>query len=118
MPSTSPTPALLQKTGPKPVAANQGSNQKSSMAHVVTVTPKNAKAVKTKLEALGWLDKRYRMTKKQSPQVIAVPIDSSSLESIQQILENPSEPWHSFLLDQGKEEMPFSTSQFAAKGKR
>jgi tRNA G37 N-methylase Trm5 len=86
------------------------------MTHAVTVAPKDAKAVKTKLQSLGWLDKRYRMIK-QSPQTIAVPIESSALDSMQQILENPSEPWHSLLLGLGEEDMPFSTSQFASKGK-
>ncbi|CAJ1937804.1 unnamed protein product [Cylindrotheca closterium] len=122
MRSVDSQPALLKnKTESKSVAAaNNGDviNKKSSMTHVVTVAPKDAKAVKTKLQSLGWLDKRYRMIK-QSPQIIAVPIiESSALDSMPEMLENPSEPWHSLLLGLGQEDMPFSTSQFASKGKR
>ncbi|KAL3933029.1 MAG: hypothetical protein SGBAC_010576 [Bacillariaceae sp.] len=116
LPSTNPQPALSKKTESKPVAINGDIDKKSSLTYVVSVAPKDAKAVKTKLRSLGWLDKRYRMTK-NSAQTIAVPIESSGMDSIPQILENPSEPWHSLLLGLGEEDMPFSTSQFAAKGK-
>ena len=114
--SSNPQPTLFEKTESKSVVTNGDIKKKSSMTHAVTVAPKDAKAVKTKLQSLGWLDKRYRMIK-QSPQTIAVPIESSALDSMQQILENPSEPWHSLLLGLGEEDMPFSTSQFASKGK-
>ena len=117
MPATSPVQTLAKKTGPQSTTTTEGTNKKSSVTLVVRVAPKNAKVVKTKLESLGWLDKRYRMVK-QSSDVISVPVDSSSLEAIQQVQQNPIEPWHSLLLGHGEEEMPFSTSQFAAKGKR
>lgn len=104
------------KSESKSIVSNSHNDKKSSVTHVVTVAPKDAKAVKTKLQSLGWLDKRFRMIK-QSPQVIAVPIESYAMNTIQQILENPSQPWHSLLTGLEEEDMPFSTSQFASKGK-
>lgn len=100
----------------KPAKTPLDSSKKSAMAYVVMVAPPNAKGAKTKLQAQGWLDKRYRMTKSSSSQ-IAVPITANAWHELRKELAIAEGPWHGVILDQGQQEMPLSTAQFAAKGK-
>eukprot|EP00980_Cylindrotheca_fusiformis_P008402 scaffold1776_cov106-Cylindrotheca_fusiformis.AAC.1 len=100
----------------------------SAMTFVVMVTPPTAKAVKAKLQAAGWLDKRYRMTKSTSSQSahqqIAIPVTETGWNEIQNQLRwtttttTTTTEWQELILDHGQQEMPYSTSQFAAKKKK
>jgi hypothetical protein len=107
--------ATRSKTDKTPLDACK----KSVMTYAVMVAPPNAKPVKKKLQDLGWLDKRFRMTKLSSSQ-IAIPVNADAWHELRKQLglETTEESWYDLILDQGQQEMPFSTAQFAAKGKR
>lgn len=103
---------------------------------VVYVTKQNAKALKTELERLDMLDKRFRMTPviigqnedqedSSAISVIAVPITlachlvlaaHTGGGSTSSISEHAL--WLSLVEGTGDENMPLSTSQFAKKKKR
>jgi hypothetical protein len=104
--------ATRSKTDKTPLDASK----KSVTTYTVMVAPSNAKPVKKKLQDLGWLDKRFRMTKLSSSQ-IAIPVIADAWEELRKQLgsETTEESWYALILDQGQQEMPFSTAQFAAK---
>ena len=126
MPSSQSLQPLSKVSGFKTANSLETESKKSAITNVVLVAPTNAKRVKMELQSLGWLDKRFRMIK-LSPNNIALPIKQDAWQSLKaadlQTAETTSpqeKTWHSLILNQEEkhEDMPFSTSQFAAKGKR
>jgi hypothetical protein len=96
------------------------SEAKSAITNVLYVAPVDAKRLKSELESRSLLDKGFRMTKLSSGQ-IAVPVTVQAAAGKTFKEEAPSAAevsWKSCIVGQGKEEMPFSTAQFAARGKR
>ena len=79
---------------------------------------KNAKMVKTAMEKLKFLDKRFRMTPVSPPaddgKEISVPVNDAFLriQDDDTALKDHAS-WVSLLEGRGKQEMPFSSSQFA-----
>jgi hypothetical protein len=110
---------LSKATRAKAPVLTSSHGKKSELTHIIIVAPPTAKEVKLKLAGLGWLDKRYRMTK-VSPQSIAIPITADGFQFLSEVTqpETPTESWYSLILDKGQQEMPFSTAQSAAKGKQ
>ena len=98
--------------------SNQAHTRNSARTYCLMVAPSNAKHVKQELQKLECLDKSFRMIKLSSS--IALPIKQETLKALKIDFnsEVPKEPWHSLILDQGELEMPYSTSQYAAKGRR
>ena len=108
------------KKGP---ASTSNADAKAGLTNVVFVTKGNAKTLKSELERLAFLDKRFRMTpvldSNQDGKEIAVPITDECLN----LLSNKSawkenSSWTSLLKGNGQQEMPFSTSQFASKPRK
>lgn len=125
MPSSQFLQPLSKVSGSKIANSLESKSKKSAITNVVLVAPTNAKRVKMELQSLGWLDKRFRMIK-LSPNNIALPIKQDAWQSLKAVdLQKGTTPpqektWLSLILNQEEkhEDMPFSTSQFAAKGKR
>ena len=115
-----------------------------STTKVIYVSKQNAKVLKTELERLDFLDKRFRMTPAAASSrnhedgddshskviaAIAVPVTNSCLslavtrngESISSGCGSSGVDhslWLSLIEGVGEEEMPLSTSQFAKKKKK
>jgi hypothetical protein len=121
----SPLKASEQNSSsPKKILATS-THTKAALADVVFVRKQNAKTVKTAMEKLNFLDKRYRMTPVSDESVedgkeIAVPIteDFLHLLSNETALKEEFDSWISLLEGSGRQEMPFSTSQFANAKKK
>mmetsp|Transcript_8573 Transcript_8573/g.12145 ORF Transcript_8573/g.12145 Transcript_8573/m.12145 type:complete len:120 (+) Transcript_8573:2-361(+) len=102
---------------------NHGTNNaKTGETNVIYVGKKNAKALKTALEADGFLDKTFRMISAHAdsedwdPKLhIAVPVTKSCLQEIEGrgIAGTPS--WKSLVLGTGTQEVPFSTAVLGLK---
>lgn len=97
----------------------------SNMIAVVYVSKHNAKVLKTELERLQFLDKRFRMTpveRGEGNNVIAAPITEPCLRLLSNVgdssLNDEHASWMSLVKGTGTEEMPWSTSQFAKKNKK
>ena len=95
------------------------------MAHVLLVPASSAKLVKRDLEAIGWLDKGFRMTKVEtetSDSAVAVPVTSEAYPALQQehASSESQREWMSQVLEfRYAVEVPFSTARFAAgKGQK
>jgi tRNA wybutosine-synthesizing protein 3 len=84
----------------------------SETTKVVFVQPKDAKHVKALLLELGWLDKRFRMIKTTT--LTGLPCIAIPTTVTQCIVHERFGEW---ILGEGQQELPFSTSQFAKQGK-
>ena len=94
-----------------------GSGVKAGVTNVVYVKKQNANTVKLAMEAMKFLDKGFRMTPVQDLQEdrkeIAVPISDDFFRLLGNETALKEYAWASLLEGSGKQEMPFSTSQFA-----
>jgi len=100
---------------------------KNPQTHVVYVSKENAKRLKTELEKLSLLDKRFRMTPacgkgdddglQGNQGHIAVPITDECMALLSSRTDN-NESWYSLVEAVGTQQMPLSTSQFASKKKK
>ena len=107
---------------------------------VLFVEPSNAKEAKNCLEALGFLNKTFRMSKIASEEanietpdssesnVIAIPVTEdcwnlynefrqSQSQNVSQSSTIFTKPWFSFVVVHGRRAMPLATGQFA-RGKK
>ena len=116
-----------------PAAVGTDSKALPPVTTVVFVGKQNAKLVKTELEKLSFLDKRFRMTPVTSTAIpsssdnaagkeIAVPITNECMNVLASANASNSTDehllsWVALVEGTGKQEMPFSTSQFARKRK-
>lgn len=85
-------------------------NSKGRVTHVLHVSAKNSKTLKTALEDDGLLDKTFRMTKaatNNKDDVVAVPVTDACLTRLSEKGEPP--PWKSLVLGTDKQEVPYST---------
>ena len=98
------------------------SNDALEETDVLYVASKNAKVLKTALESISYLDKRYRMKKadKSAPisdscACIAVPVTKSCVEEV--VYADGEKPiWYEeFVLAIGKQVVPFSTVVLGSK---
>eukprot|EP00934_Nitzschia_sp_Nitz4_P000944 Nitzschia sp. Nitz4//scaffold109_size72162//48597//51221//NITZ4_005852-RA/size72162-processed-gene-0.17-mRNA-1//1//CDS//3329532781//944//frame0 len=99
-------------------SSQQKQQPNRATTRVVYVEPANAKRVKTELERRNWLDKGYRMIPVPSPtdtnaKRIAIPLT----ETVRWPLppSSSSDGWESCILEQGLEELPWSTARYAKK---
>jgi tRNA wybutosine-synthesizing protein 3 len=97
------------------------SEAKSAITNVLYVAPVDAKRLKSELESRSLLDKGFRMIKLSSGQIaVPVTVQAAAGKTFQEETSSSAAEgsWKSCIVGQGKEEMPFSTAQFAARGKR
>jgi hypothetical protein len=112
---------LLQRVAGETTTSSLTSTRPTTVAPakstpVVYVTPQHAKHIKAKLVERGWLDKGVRMVTVENVhgKVIAIPI-------LQQYSSQHDghDDWQEAILGKGYEEnLPLSSSRFAALGKK
>lgn len=107
------------KKGKLDISSLKSNEESSKETYVIFVRNKKAKELKVALEALGILDRRFRMTKAEDSTqfqsavgMIAVPI-IDDFHSI--ISRDDSTSWTSLVEGSGTQKMPFSTAVLGNK---
>lgn len=114
-------PFVVSRSHPHQIIPDFEEKLKNNERNVLFVAASDAKALKTALEEVGYLDKTYRMSKAsdsssiQNPRRphIAVPVTKEGLDKMYQ----GEVAWATFVVGTGKQEMPLSTAVMARKKK-
>ncbi len=109
----------VNKNGKLDISTLKSNENSSKETHVIFVRNKKAKELKMALEALGFLDRRFRMTKAEDStqfqsavDMIAVPI----IDDFHSIIgTDDSTSWTSLVEGSGTQKMPFSTAVLGNK---